>query len=600
MTAKNAQQGNNAVSDFFASDDIVKDYDTVIVRRIWSYIKKYKGLVVLTAISLIISTAGELAVPVMEKHLIDEAIIPGDFDKITVICMALLGVLCAVFAASFVQTWSSSLTGQLVMEDLRVELFRKTLFQSTTFLSRHPVGRIVNRLTGDVETINEFFTTVVVAFLKDFSIIAGVLVTLLVLSPVLALVVLACLPAVVLVSMLSRVRARDAFRRQRTASSAINAYLSERISGIGIVQLFRGEKKSRAEYAQRNDELLHANLAEILVLATFRPIVEFLSILTTAAVIGVGANLLLNLELSLGVLIAFINLIAMFFAPVMDISEKYTILQQAMAGSERVFQLLDTNEMITDTALPHEQAITGVIEFKNVVFSYKQGEPVLKELSFKVERGEKAAIVGYTGAGKTTITNILTRLWDIDSGVIMLDGMNIKDIPLATLRRGVLPVLQDVFLFSGTIAENISLGLPLERAQIEEAARSVHAHEFISKLPDGYDTMLSEGATNISSGQRQLLSFARVIANNPAVVVLDEATSSVDTETERLIELGIETMLAGRTSLVIAHRLSTIRNAHRILVLSNGVLLEEGTHETLFAQNGLYAHLYRLQADTGE
>jgi ATP-binding cassette subfamily B protein len=600
VTAKNAQQGNNAVSDFFASDDIVKDYDTVIVRRIWSYIKKYKGLVVLTAISLIISTAGELAVPVMEKHLIDEAIIPGDFDKITVICMALLGVLCAVFAASFVQTWSSSLTGQLVMEDLRVELFRKTLFQSTTFLSRHPVGRIVNRLTGDVETINEFFTTVVVAFLKDFSIIAGVLVTLLVLSPVLALVVLACLPAVVLVSMLSRVRARDAFRRQRTASSAINAYLSERISGIGIVQLFRGEKKSRAEYAQRNDELLHANLAEILVLATFRPIVEFLSILTTAAVIGVGANLLLNLELSLGVLIAFINLIAMFFAPVMDISEKYTILQQAMAGSERVFQLLDTNEMITDTALPHEQAITGVIEFKNVVFSYKQGEPVLKELSFKVERGEKAAIVGYTGAGKTTITNILTRLWDIDSGVIMLDGMNIKDIPLATLRRGVLPVLQDVFLFSGTIAENISLGLPLERAQIEEAARSVHAHEFISKLPDGYDTMLSEGATNISSGQRQLLSFARVIANNPAVVVLDEATSSVDTETERLIELGIETMLAGRTSLVIAHRLSTIRNAHRILVLSNGVLLEEGTHETLFAQNGLYAHLYRLQADTGE
>jgi ATP-binding cassette subfamily B protein len=289
----------------------------------------------------------------------------------------------------------------------------------------------------------------------------------------------------------------------------------------------------------------------------------------------------------------------MFYAPVMDIAEKYTILQSAMAGAERVFKLLDTEEGIPDTGTHNvEGMIRGHIEFEQVHFAYKAGEDVLKGLSFSVHPGEMAAIVGYTGAGKTTITNVLTRLWDIDGGSIRLDGIPLSEIPLEALRRSVLPVLQDVFLFSGTVADNIRLGLDLSDAEVEDAAKAVHAHEFISQLPDAYQTHLSEGATNISSGQRQLISFARVIAHNPAIVILDEATSSIDTETERLIQLGIQQVLAGRTSIVIAHRLSTIRHADRILVVSGGHLVEQGKHDELIQQNGLYAGLYKLQYES--
>jgi ATP-binding cassette subfamily B protein len=482
------------------------------------------------------------------------------------------------------------------MKDMRLQLFKKTTAQSTAFLSRHPVGRMVTRLTGDVETINEFFTSVLVAFLKDLSVMAGVLFTLFYLSPKLALVVLVTMPPVLVVTAISRLKARDAFRQQRTASSRVNSYLSERLSGVQVVQLFLGERKSRREFGERNQELLDANLGEMYVFAIFRPLVEWLSTITTAVIIAVGANMVLDLSLSLGVLIAFINLVAMFYAPVMDIAEKYTLLQSAMAGGERVFKLLDTQEFIPDQGTrPIEGTVRGHVIFEDVHFSYKKGEEILKGLSFTVNPGEMAAIVGYTGAGKTTITNVLARLWDIDTGAILLDGIPIRDIPLAELRRSVLPVLQDVFLFSGTVAENISLGLSMDEGRIEEAARAVYAHEFISRLPEGYQTHLSEGATNISSGQRQLISFARVIAHNPAIVILDEATSSIDTETEHLIQLGMQRVLAGRTSIVIAHRLSTIRHADRILVLSGGRLVEEGKHDELIRQNGLYAGLYKLQ-----
>ncbi|MDR1900114.1 MAG: ABC transporter ATP-binding protein/permease, partial [Treponema sp.] len=404
------------------------------------------------------------------------------------------------------------------------------------------------------------------------------------------------LPPVLAVTLISRVKARDAFRRQRIASSRVYSYLAERLAGIQVVQLFRGEKKSRREFGERNGELLEANLGEMYVFAVFRPLVEWFSTLTAAVIITVGGSMVLDLSLSLGVLIAFIYLVQMFFSPVADIAEKYTLLQSAMAGGERVFKLMDTEERIPDEGRRSvEGQVRGHIEFEDVHFSYKRGEEVLKGLSFTVNPGEMAAIVGYTGAGKTTITNVLARFWDIDSGVIRLDGIPVRDIPLDELRRQALPVLQDVFLFSGTVAENISLGLPLGGDAVVEAAKAVHAHEFISRLPQGYDTPLSEGAANISSGQRQLISFARVIAHNPAVVILDEATSSIDTETERLIQLGMKRVLAGRSSIVIAHRLSTIKNADRILVLSGGRVVEEGRHQELIARNGLYAGLYRLQ-----
>lgn len=705
------------MADYFETEEVVKGYDKDIVLRMLSYLKPYRAMVALAFIALAISTIGELAIPVMQQRIVDDAIIPRflsinydnvqrswdtlseetrdtlqtfsvqdnarsigvyrfvpqnqntrlathvetqlkdthilddtqwyaftvsdtaadiiaqypdrfisdehngvlvaairnadlyslkvteiavirarDIALIKRIVLLLLMVLVCVFVFTFIQTWTSNLIGQRVMKDIRLALFQKTASQSTAFLSRHPVGRIVTRLTSDVGTINEFFTSVLVAFLKDLAIMIGVLITLFLLSPKLALVVLLTMPPVLAITAYSRFKARDAFRRQRTASSRVNSYLSERLSGVQVVQLFGGEKQSGVEFGERNNELLHANLGEMYVFATFRPLVEWFGTFTTAAIIIVGSNFALSLSLSLGVLIAFISLAGMFFNPLMDIAEKYTLLQSAMAGGERVFKLLDTNEHISNEGRHSiEGIVRGHIEFDNARFSYKQGETILKGLSFTVNPGEMVAIVGYTGAGKTTITNVLARLWDIDGGQVRLDGVPIKDIPLDELRRSVLPVLQDVFLFSGSVADNIRLGLPLTDVEVEAAAKAVHAHEFISALPDGYQTQLSEGATNISSGQRQLISFARVIAHNPAIVILDEATSSIDTETERLIQLGMQRILAGRTSIVIAHRLSTIRHANRIMVLSAGRLVEQGAHDALIAQNGLYASLYKLQ-----
>jgi ATP-binding cassette subfamily B protein len=712
---------SDKMSDYFEQEEVVKDYDNTIFKRILSYIKPYRHLAVITFLALAASTVGELLLPVLEQRIIDDAIVArylsinietaaerqisektaaaiktlakgsglfqtepvmingllfvpqnqqlrisgdigkelraehilddeqwyafklnknnrqyvlhnplfiqdensaalksnllktlskdairairgADLDRINGVVLILFISLLIVFAASYIQTWSANLIGQRVMKDMRLELFQKTISQSSGFLSRNPVGRIVTRLGGDVETINDFFTNVMVAFLKDISVMAGALITLFLLSPILALIVIACMPPVVICMTLSRLKARDAFRRQRIASSAVNSYFSERLSGLQIVQYFRRERKSMNEYGALNKELLDSNLSEIRVYAVFRPIVEFIATFTTAALIAIGSVLVLNLTLSIGVLIAFINLVAMFYAPVMDISEKYTILQSAMAGGERVFALLDTDQRIPDHGKREISAVRGHIEFKDVSFSYKAGEDVLKNLSFQVKPGETAAIVGYTGAGKTTITNVLTRLWDIDSGNISLDGINIKEITLKSLRRSVLPVLQDVFLFSGTIAENITLGIDLPAAEARaaaiDAAKTVKAHDFIMRHSEGYDTILSEGATNISSGERQLISFARVIAHNPSVVVLDEATSSIDTETEQLIQAGMDRVLSGRTSIVIAHRLSTIRNAGRILVLKGGAVAEQGRHDELIAYNGLYAGLYRLQFQT--
>jgi ATP-binding cassette, subfamily B, multidrug efflux pump len=580
---------------YFETDDITKEYDSRLAGRIMSYLKPYKKVVIITLAALVISTLGELYLPVLLQRIIDDAILKKNITFLVHGCVLYLIIVVFIFGFTFLQTWTSNLMTQGVMKDMRLALFKKTLSQSTGYLSRHPIGRIVTRLTSDVQTMDEFFTTVLVAFLKDIAIMAGVIVTMFVLSPRMAIVVLITLPPVLIVTLISRVKARDAFRRQRTASSKVYAYLAERLAGMQVVQLFRQEKKSLKEFTEGNQELLDANLGEMYVFATFRPIVEWLSTLTMAVVLVVGAKMALSFSMSLGALIAFINLVQMFFQPVTDIAEKYTMLQSAMAGGEKVFKLMDTNEHIPDTGTMEVTAVRGHIEFDNVHFAYKEGEDVLKGLAFSVKPGEMAAIVGYTGAGKTTIINVLARLWDINGGEIRLDGVPIKNIPIEQLRRCIMPVTQDVTLFSGTIEDNISLGLDLSQEEIIEAAKTVHAHEFISALPDGYKTELSEKATNISTGQRQLISFARVIAHNPRVVILDEATSSIDTETERLIQFGMKRVLAGRTSFVIAHRLSTIRDADRIFVMSGGRLVEEGSHEELVAKDGIYSGLYRLQ-----
>jgi len=508
----------------------------------------------------------------------------------------LLVVLVAILFATFVQTWTTSLIGQNVMVDLRMDLFRKTSRQSLAFLSRQPVGRMVTRLTGDVETINEFFTSVVVSFIKDASVMTGAIVVLFVMSPRLGLVAIATLPPVLVATGISRRRARDAFRRQRTWLSRVNAFIAEHIAGVAVVKLFGRERASARTFEGHDRELMKANLGEMYVFATFRPLIEFLSSVSTAIVLWFGAGLHQRGFITLGALIAFVNLIRMFYSPLQDISEKYTILQSAMAGGERVFALLDADERIPDhgqASLPG--AVRGRIEFDHVWFAYKGDQWVIRDLSFVVEPGQTVAIVGYTGAGKSTVAALLARLWDPQRGEIRLDGVPIRDLPLALLRSSIRPVMQDVFLFSGTIASNIDLGLGLERTAIEAAAKAVQAHLFIQKIPGAYDALLGEGATTLSSGQRQLLSFARVVAHDPSIVVLDEATSSVDTETEGLLQRGLAALMHERTTVAIAHRLSTIRHADRILVLADGRLVESGNHDSLIDQYGIYYTLYRLQ-----
>jgi len=510
--------------------------------------------------------------------------------------LVFLLVLVAVLGASFVQTWASALVGQRVMKDLRMQLFRHCTTRSLAFLSRHPVGRLVTRMTSDVETINQFFTDVIVAFMKDASLMAGVLVVLVVMDGRLALVTLATLAPVTIVTIVSRGKARDAFKRQRQWISRVNAYIAERLAGISLVQLFIREEASTKEFEKHDQELLRASLGEMYVYATFRPAVDLLGSTSLAIMLWYGAHLLDLQLLSLGTLIAFINLIRMFYSPVMDISEKYTLLQSAMAGAERVFRLLDAEESIPDgKEAPLALPVRGHIEFDKVWFAYKDEEWILRDLSFTVGPGEMVAIVGPTGAGKTTIANLITRLWDIQRGAIRIDGREVRALPLDELRRAVQPVLQDVFLFSGTIEENIRMGEDVTEERMRRAAEAVSASGFIEALPEGYGAELSEGATNISQGQRQLLSFARVLAHEPAVIILDEATSSIDTETERLVQRGLEALLAGRTSVVIAHRLSTIRHADRILVLAEGRVAESGRHDELLALKGIYWNLYRLQ-----
>jgi ATP-binding cassette subfamily B multidrug efflux pump len=694
------------MSGYFESEEILKSYDSALMRRMLRYLTPYLGVFLLSIAALLLGTAGELAMPIIVQRTIDANILPyhralalegsspallaklgklapelaiegvqylpaaalgalsarerqdlrasgalkeanflvirnygqaeplraliarhpkafhsgeraaaiseqdfrglspderrilrqRDYQALLSAAVIFLGILLGVLLFTFGQTYLQAFVGQLIMRDLRTELYDHTLGLSLGYIDSQPVGRLVSRITNDVETINELFTNVLPSLLKDFSMMAGVLVALFLLSPRLALITLATLPPVFALMAVFRTRARDTFRRVRRAVSRLNSFLAEHISGVRVVQLFVQEKLSRGMFRRNNEELLGANLNEVYLFATFRPLVDLFSTTSLAVILYFGGYFLLRDLVSLGTLIAFLNLIRMFYEPLMDLSEKYNILQSAMAGAERVFGLLDAQDRIPEPETPVVLGeVKGRIEFDRVGFSYKDGEPVLRNLSFTVEPGETVAIVGYTGAGKTTITSLLTRMWDVQEGVIRLDGIDIRQLPTRVLRRRVQAVLQDVFLFSGTIEENIRLGSDIPEADIERAAKLVRADTFIERLPQRFKTVLQERGGNLSMGQRQLLSFARVLAHNPDVLVLDEATGAIDTETEKLIQEALVRLLRGRTSLVIAHRLSTIRHADRILVLHKGELFESGTHGELMARQGLYYNLYQMQ-----
>ncbi len=594
-----------------------KAYDARLMRRLLSYLRPYWLQVAFAIVMLVAASGLELVGPWLTKVALDRAVPTGD--------AGLLGVLAALFVGSLVlsafleylRTLLTTWIGQRVMLDLRAQVFGHLQRLDLKFFDRNPVGRLMTRVTSDIEVLNEMFTSGVVTIFGDVFTIGAIVTAMLLLDWRLALVTFAVLPFVVLAASLFRRKVREAYRDIRIRLARINAFLQERITGVGVVQLFGRQDATARRFARINDDHLEAHLRSITYYALFFPVIELLTAVAVALILWYGGLQAMAGTITIGVIAAFLQYVRRFFRPIQDLSEKYNILQSAMASSERVFRLLDREPEIRDPEHPVRPArVEGRIEFENVWFHYPppaEGRPekagleaaartstgpewVLKDVSFRVEPGERMAIVGATGAGKSTIMNLLLRFYEPQRGRILLDGNDIREMSLQTLRTSIGLVLQDVFLFSAPAAENISLGRPgVTRERVHQASIRVGADRYVRRLPEGYGQTLSERGSNLSVGERQLLSFARALAGDPRILLLDEATSSVDSEIEAQIDRALEELMKGRTAIVIAHRLSTVQEADRILVLHHGEVRETGTHAELLELGGLYARLYELQ-----
>jgi ATP-binding cassette subfamily B protein len=574
-----------------------KAYDARLMRRLVTYLAPYKAFVALAFGLILAESALEAVFPWLTKIAIDKYVAVGDIEGLAGIAALSFAVLIAKFCAEALQSFTLQRTGQKIMRDMRMQIFTHLQSLSPSFYDKNPVGRLITRVTSDVEVLNELFSAGIVSIFGDIFTLCGILIAILLLNWKLGLVTMSVLPLIALTTALFRSRARDSYRRVRIAIAKINAFLQEHLTGMAVVQLYNRERKSAARFAAVNDEHLRANLDSILAYAWFYPAIELLSSVAIALIIWYGGGRVLQNELTLGALVAFIQYSQRFFRPIADMSEKYNILQSAMASSERVFRLLDTPAAIENApnAVRPDAQASGAIAFRNVWFAYNGEDWTLKDVSFRVAPGESVAIVGHTGAGKTTITSLLTRSYEIQKGAILLDGVDVAALDLDWLRGAFAVVLQDVFLFSGTLESNIRLGSDIPRDRILAAAHDVNLGPFLESLPAGLDHPVNERGSTLSAGQRQLLAFARALAHDPRILILDEATSSVDTETELKIQSAIERLMRGRTSIVIAHRLSTIQKCDRILVMHKGRIRESGTHRELLAARGLYHKLYQLQ-----
>ena len=650
-----------------------KAYDSRLMRRLLAYLRPYRWQVTVALVSIILKSFADVLGPYLVKVAVDRylAPVPGTGSGlwswlstspvrgVAQISGIYFGLLIFAFVLEFLQTYFMQWTGQKVMFDLRSQIFRHLQRMHVAFYDKNPVGRLVTRVTTDVDALNEMFTSGVVSIFEDLFVLAGILGIMLAMNWKLALITFAVLPFIVFATKLFRDKVRDSYRRIRTAIARINSYLQEHVSGMVVLQLFNRERRAYTRFSEINRSHMDAYKDAILAYALYYPVVDFFSAIAIACVIWWGGQDVIRkisvttlevtrqphfglhpvaIAASLGVLIAFIQYAFRFFRPIMDFSEKYNILQSAMAASERIFKLLDTPVDIVTPAVTKKPQGPGRIEFDHVWFAYRDvadesktaesgkdhvgtaaiGRPaerssaaassgngharanqpdwVLRDVSFAIEPGETAAVVGHTGAGKTTMISLLLRFYDVQKGAIRIDGVDVKEMDLADLRSRFGVVLQDPFLFTGTIGGNIRLGTErIQDAHVQQAAEDVNLGEFIRALPKGFDEEVRERGSTLSTGQKQLISFARALAHDPKILILDEATSSVDTETEFKVRDALARMVEGRTSLIIAHRLSTIQRADKIIVMHKGQLREMGTHQELLAKRGIYYKLYQLQ-----
>ena len=520
-----------------------------------------------------------------------------DLNAMKTIGIIFILAIIAGFLFNFLQTYVLNYVGQTIIFNIRQEIFSHIQKMPIAFFDKNPVGRLVTRVTNDTETLNDMYTNVLVSLLKDFCILVGVIIIMFSMNMVLALIIIGAIPVVVLVTVFFRKNARKAYRRIRVALARINTVLSENISGMRVIQIFDRQKEKLEEFKKTNKEYYKATMGEVVVSGVFRPLIELISSATIAALLWFGGIRVLDGTLQFGVLFAFVDYVGQFFHPINDMAEKYNILQAAMASSERIFGILDTPGEPDEGSIEMDKdRIKGDIEFKNVWFAYNDDEWVLKDVSFKVPAGKTLAIVGATGAGKTSIINLLNRFYEIRKGQILMDGIDIRQIKKKSLRENVGMVLQDVFLFSGTVMENIRLNEDrISDEEVKKASAYVNADGFIQGLPNGYDEEVKERGATFSAGQRQLLAFARALAFDPSILILDEATANIDTETELLIQDALAKLTRNRTTIVIAHRLSTIQHADNIIVLHKGRIREMGNHQELLAKRGMYYNLYKLQ-----
>ena len=628
-------------------DDVAgKVYDRHLMGRLLTYLRPYKVQAILSALSIIFKAGSDVMGPFLVSVAVDvymtgkppahlswlpRHLSPQPITGITQIGLLYLGALLVTYLLEFLQTYTMQWTGQKIMFDLRSQIFRHLQRMSPAFFDHNPVGRLVTRVTSDVDALNEMFTSGVLAIFEDVFVLTFIVVIMLRMSWPLALLAISVIPVILYVTRIFRRHVRDSYRRQRHATARINSFTQEYVSGMSVVQLFNRERRAFNDFSSVNAENKKAWTDAIFAYALYYPIVEFLSSTAIALVLWFGGDAVLRNAgypnglrnsifgtVTLGVLIAFIQYAQRFFRPIQDLSDKYNILQAAMAASERVFKLLDTEPTIVSPAHPVAGDGSGRVEFRNVWFTYQKLDAaqeariasatdedlrtfadiewILRGVSFVIEPDETAAIVGHTGAGKTTITSLMMRFYDIQRGSILIDGVGVREQEMKKLRQRFGVVLQDPFLFSGTISDNVRLGSTwITDERLQRACDEVNVGDFIRTLPQQFAEPVRERGATLSTGQKQLISFARALAHDPGILILDEATSSVDTDTELRVRLALSRMITGRTSILIAHRLSTIQRADTILVMHKGQLREKGTHQQLLTQRGLYWKLYQLQ-----